>query len=98
MMTCLEARRIAAGAPSVKTAPTERSANGSRSAPRKTRLRYAWAWVPARSRRYSPARRGADGESIVQPITADIEAGLDRLQLAGRLGTEWVPPGFCPIR
>lgn len=54
----------------------------------------AWAWVPSNRRRYSPVRRDVDGTPILNPITEAVEAQLDRVQLAGRLGPEWVPPGF----
>lgn len=60
--------------------------------------RPAWAWVPANRRRYSPVRKDADGSPIVPPITDDIEAELDRKQLTGALGPEWVPPGFSSFR
>lgn len=56
--------------------------------------RPAWAWVPANRRRYSPVRKAVDGTLIIPPITNAIEAELDRQQLAGWLGREWVPPGF----
>ncbi len=60
--------------------------------------RPAWAWVPANRRRYSPVRKNADGSPIIPPITDDIEADLDRLQLAGKLGSEWVPPVSSQLR
>ena len=54
--------------------------------------RLSWLRMPDRKRRYTPYRKTADGNTIVQPITPDIEAQLDRDQMAGRLGFEWVPP------
>jgi len=60
--------------------------------------RLAWAWMPANRRRYSPMRKTADGQLIFHPSTDDIEAQLDRDQLAGRLKPEWIPPGFGHVR
>lgn len=54
--------------------------------------RLSWLRMPDRKRRYSPSRKAADGSAIVQPITDEIEAQLDRDQMAGRLGFEWSPP------
>lgn len=48
--------------------------------------------MPKSKRRYSPSRKAADGGIMVQPITDEIEAQLDRDQMSGRLGFEWVPP------
>lgn len=94
MKTTLEARRNAAGASEI-SAPPE-TAKRAQNAPARplARLRHSWNWIPANRRRYSPVRRDADG----MPITEDVEALVDRLQLAGRLGAEWIPPTFSPIR
>lgn len=54
--------------------------------------RLDWLRMPSRKRRYSPSRKAADGSTIVQPITDEIEAEVDRELLSGRLGFEWVPP------
>jgi hypothetical protein len=60
--------------------------------------RFAWARVPESRRRYSPVRKDADGMPIIPPITDDVEALVDRAQLAGKLGSEWTPPTFGPCR
>lgn len=54
--------------------------------------RLSWLRMPESKRRYSPSRKAADGNIIVEPITDEIEAQLDRDQMSGRLGFEWVPP------
>lgn len=54
--------------------------------------------VPTKARHYSPTRNGPDGIPLFQPITEELEAAIDRLQIAGRLYGEMTPPEFTDIR
>ncbi|MDR6769349.1 hypothetical protein [Azospirillum sp. BE72] len=54
--------------------------------------------APPKARRYSPTRNGPDGTPFFQPITDELEAAIDRLQIAGRLYGDMTPPGYMDIR
>lgn len=47
-----------------------------------------------KARRYSPTRKGQDGMPVEQHITEELEAAIDRLQLAGKLNSDMIPVGF----
>lgn len=52
--------------------------------------------MPERKRRYSPTRKDTSGNPILEPITDDILALVDREQINGTL-RGMIPPGFTPL-
>lgn len=50
--------------------------------------------VPTKARHYSPTRNGPDGMPVDQPFMGELEAAIDRLQIAGKLDGDMIPPGF----
>lgn len=53
--------------------------------------------MPENRRRYSPTRKDASGNPMLQPITDDVLALVDREQINGTL-RGMIPPGFAPSR